>query len=118
VDEAFQDEPTGRRREGSAAPWRARREWSVRKAEVARAPQRGDEAGRKRGCRAGATAGPARAAFRQNEMALDLKALDLKALDLKALDLKALDLKALDLKALDLKALGLKAASLAERNGR
>ena len=32
----------------------------------------------KRGCRAGATAGPARAAFRQNEMAVDLKDVDLK----------------------------------------
>jgi len=38
----------------------------------------------KRGCRAGATAGPARAAFRQNEMAVDLKDVDLKDIDLKS----------------------------------
>ena len=47
----------------------------------------------KRGCRAGATAGPARAAFRQNEMAVDLKYVDLKDVDLKDVDLKDIDLK-------------------------
>ena len=63
----------------SAAPG-ARRAWSVRKTLLLRAPaQRAVVFAEKRGCRAGATAGPARAGFSLYEIAFDLKTLTLRS---------------------------------------